>query len=59
MPGTIRIAYRHRYGCPRGDCPGHVAILRKPSDVDRVIRTLSRAHPESPVEVERVSELPA
>lgn len=59
MAAAIRIAYRHLSGCPSGDCPGHVAVLRRPSDVERIIRTLAQGHSERPVEVERVTEIEA
>ncbi len=57
MSSTICIVYRHQFGCPRGDCPNHVAVIRTAADVDRVIRSLSSRHPEKPVEIVRVSEL--
>jgi hypothetical protein len=57
MAPTICIVYRHTYGCPRGDCPSHIAVIRDRADADKAIRTLSKSHPESPVEIVRVSEV--
>lgn len=57
MPGAICIVYRHRYGCPRGACPNHLAVIRNRADADRTIETLSKSHPESPVEIVRVQEV--
>jgi hypothetical protein len=57
MAPAICIVYRHQYGCPRGVCPKHVAVIRDRADADETIRTLSKSHPESPVEIVRVSEV--
>ncbi len=57
MPLAICIVYRHRYGCLHGVCPNHVALIRDRTDVDRTLQTLSDSHPESPVEIVRVSDV--
>jgi len=56
MPPTLCVVYRHAYGCPRGDCPNHIAVIRDRADADVMLATLSATHPERPVELVRVSE---
>jgi hypothetical protein len=57
VPPAICIVYRHRYGCPHGDCPKHVTLIRDRADADRTIQALSESHPESPVENVRISDV--
>jgi hypothetical protein len=57
MPSVICIVYRHRFGCPHGECPKHVTLIRGRADADRTIQALSKSHPECPVEIVRISDI--